>query len=133
MVLIFALAVLAIGVVGLISPETLMTLRQQYMVTLSAMSIVGALRIGLGLLLMLVARDSRLPRAIRALGVLVCAQGAIQLIAAPLVGVERAQTILEWEAMHSGLLRAGALIALAVGGFIVYGVGFGPAKAGHYD
>ena len=121
-VLIFALVVLAIGVAGVISPERLMTLRQQYMVTASAMSIVGALRISLGFLLMLVARDSRLPRAMRALGVLVCAQGSIQIIGAPFVGVERARTILEWEAMHSGLLRGGALIAVAVGGFIVYAV-----------
>jgi hypothetical protein len=63
-----------------------------------------------------------MPKAVRVLGVLVCAQGLIQLIGMPFVGVQRARAILEREAMHPALLRVGALVALTFGGFIAYAV-----------
>jgi hypothetical protein len=47
-----------------------------------------------------------------------CAQG----LAATVLGLDRAQDILEWEAMHPVLLRAGALVALAGGGFVAFAV-----------
>jgi hypothetical protein len=97
-----------------------MALRREYLATVPYA--VGAIRVMTGLLLILVAPMSRMPKAIRLLGVLVCAQGVTQLIGMPFVGRDRAQAILEWEAMHPTLLRAGALVALATGGFIAYAV-----------
>jgi hypothetical protein len=47
-----------------------------------------------------------------------CAQG----LAATLLGLDRAQAILEWETMDPVLLRAGAVVALASGGFVVLAV-----------
>ena len=38
------------------------------------------------------------------------------------VGIERAQTILGWEASHTALLRAGTLVALVTGGFVAFAV-----------
>ena len=47
-----------------------------------------------------------------------CLQG----LAATLFGLERARAILEWEAMQTALLRAGAVVALATGGFVAFAV-----------
>jgi hypothetical protein len=120
-VLSIALAVIAMGLVGVVAPEMGMALRREYVATLPYT--VGAIRVATGLLLILVAPASRLRKAIRVLGILVCAQGLAQIIGMPFVGLDRARAILEWEAMHPALLRVGALVALATGGFIAYAVG----------
>ena len=86
-------------------------------------STIGAIRLALGFLLILVAPASRMPKTMRVLGVLVCAQGLIQIVGMPFLGLDRARAILEWEAMlHPVLLRIGAVVALATGGFIAYAV-----------
>ena len=115
-----ALLIIAMGVVGFVAPEMGMALRREYVATLPYT--VGAIRVAMGLLLILVAPASRMPKAIRLLGMLVCAQGLTQIIGMPFVGLDRARAILEWEAMHPALLRAGALVAVATGGFIIYAV-----------
>ena len=115
-----ALAIVVMGVAGLVFPDAAMALRREYLATVPYA--VGAIRVMTGLLLILVAPMSRMPKAIRLLGVLVCARGVTQLIGMPFVGRDRARAILEWEAMHPTLLRAGALVALATGGFIAYAV-----------
>jgi hypothetical protein len=119
-VLVIALAIIVMGVVGAIAPDTLMAMRREYLTTVPY--VVGAIRVTLGLLLILVAPASRMPKTIRVLGVLVCAQGLTQIIGMPFVGLDSARAILEWEAMHPALLRVGALMALATGAFIVYAV-----------
>jgi len=45
------------------------------------------------------------------------------------VGLDRARAILEWEAVHTGLLRIGALMALATGGFVAFTVTLRPARS----
>lgn len=115
-----ALVIIAMGVVGFVAPEMGMALRREYVATLPYT--VGAIRVATGILLIVVAPASRMPRAIRVLGMLVFAQGLIQTIGMPFVGRDRARAILEWEAMHPALLRVGALVALATGGFIAYAV-----------
>jgi len=48
-----------------------------------------------------------------------CLQG----LAATILGVERAREVIDWEwGMPTALLRAGAAIALATGGFIAFAV-----------
>jgi hypothetical protein len=39
-----------------------------------------------------------------------------------------ARAILEWEAMHTALLRAGAVVALIASGFIVFAVTKRPSE-----
>jgi hypothetical protein len=53
-----------------------------------------------------------------------------QGLAATLLGLDRAQAILEWEAMHPVLLRAGAMVALAGGSFTAFAVA--KSKEGGY-
>jgi hypothetical protein len=117
-----ALAVIVFGVAGVIAPDAVMAMRREYVPIPLGAYAVGAIRMALGFLLIAAARGSRMPKAVRVLGVLVCAQGLIQLIGMPFVGVQRARAILEWEAMHPALLRVGALVALTFGGFIAYAV-----------
>jgi uncharacterized membrane protein HdeD (DUF308 family) len=120
-VLWIGLVIIVMGVVGVVAPDTVMAMRREYGAT--GIYIVGAIRLALGFLLILVAPASRMPKTMRVLGVLVCAQGLIQIVGMPFLGLDRARAILEWEAMlHPALLRIGAVVALATGGFIAYAV-----------
>ena len=119
-VLLIALVIIVMGVVGVVAPDTVMAMRREYGAT--GIYIVGAIRVALGFLLILVAPASRMPKTMRVLGVLVCAQGLIQVVGLPFLGLDRARAVLEWEAMPPALLRVGALVALAIGVFVAYAV-----------
>ena len=113
-----ALITIVVGIVGLISPDSVTTVRRLYFATPVRLYAAGAVRLAMGLVLILCAPASRAPRTLRALGAVVCLQG----LAAMFLGLDRARAILEWEAMHTALLRAGAVVALASGGFIAFAV-----------
>jgi hypothetical protein len=113
-----AVSVVVVGIVGIVSPDTGTMIRRQYFATPAGLHAAAAVRVAMGLVLILAARVSRAPRILRALGAVMCAQG----LAATLLGLDRAQAILEWEAMHPVLLRAGATVALASGAFIAFAV-----------
>ena len=121
-ILFVALLVIAMGVVGLLSPDTVMALRREYVVNDYGMYAVAALRLALGVLLIRFAPASRVPRTLRVLGILVCLQALVQGVGATFVSRDRAGAILDWEGSHPGLLRVGALIALAIGGFLSFAV-----------
>jgi ribose/xylose/arabinose/galactoside ABC-type transport system permease subunit len=116
--LLVALFVVVVGIVGIVSPDSVTAVRRQYFATPVGLYAAGAVRVAMGLVLILVARVSRAPKILRTLGALMCAQG----LAATLLGLDRAQAILEWDVMHPVLLRAGAIVALASGGFIALAV-----------
>jgi sugar phosphate permease len=128
-VLFVAVLLMAVGVVGMIAPDTLTEVRRTYVATPFGLYAMGAVRVVIGCLLILSASTSRTPKTLRALGVLVCLQGLVQGVGAPFVGIDRARTILEWEGAHRGLLRAGALIALATGSFVAFTVTSRPARS----
>ena len=67
----------------------------------------------MGIVLILCAPSSGAPKALRALGPVMCVLG----VAPQFLGLERARAMLEWEAKQTALLRAGAVVALATGGF----------------
>jgi len=116
--LLVALFIVVVGMVGIVSPDRLTTVRRQYFATPVGLYTAGVVRVVMGLVLILVARVSRAPKILRTLGALMCAQG----LTATLLGLDRAQAILEWEVMHPMLLRAGAMVALASGGFVALAV-----------
>ena len=116
--LLVALFIVVVGMVGIVSPDSLTTVRRQYFATPVGLYTAGVVRVVMGLVLILVARVSRAPKILRTLGALMCAQG----LTATLLGLDRAQAILEWEVMHPALLRAGAVVALASGGFVALAV-----------
>jgi hypothetical protein len=117
-VLLVALLTIVVGALGIISPDSLTTVRRLYFATPVALYTAAAIRVAMGLVMILFAPRSRTPKTLRALGVVVCAQG----LAAMAFGVDSAQAILEWEAMHTALLRSGAAVALATGGFVAFAV-----------
>jgi len=124
----FALLVTIIGLVGLISPDTLMALRREYLVNAYGMYAVAAARMALGVLLIRFAPASRAPKAVAVLGALVCLQALVQAVGATFIDFDRARAILDWEASHPGLLRVGALIALTIGGFLGFAVTKAPDR-----
>jgi hypothetical protein len=75
----------------------------------------------MGLVVILFAPHSRTPKTLRALGAVMC----VQALSATLLGPDRARAILEWETTHTALLRAGAVVAVAAGGFLVFAVAAG--------
>jgi len=116
-----ALVIIVIGIVGLVAPNRLMT-AAQYVLTPVGLYAIAALRIGMGLVLVLVAPTSRAPKTLRALGAIVLVAG----LSTPLFGVERARGVAEWAAAQGpALLRSVAVVMLAIGSSIAFAVGVG--------
>ena len=117
--LLVALFTIVIGIAGLVSPDSLTTVRRLYFATPAGLYAAAAVRIAMGLVVILCAPACRAPKILRVLGALMCLQG----LAATLFGPDRARAILEWEAMQgTALLRVGAAVALAAGGFVAFAV-----------
>ena len=115
--LLVALFTIVLGIAGLVSPDSVTTVRRLYFATPAGLYAAAAVRLAMGLVVILSATDSRAPRTLRALGAVMCMQG----LTATLLGPDRARAILEWETMRgTALLRVGAAVALAAGGFMAF-------------
>jgi hypothetical protein len=115
--LLLAVILIVVSMVGIVATDSAMTFRRSYFATPGRFYAAGAIRVSMGLVLILAASRSRWPRILRALGAVMC----LQAIAANLFGIERARAIMEWEAMQgNALLRVGAVIALASAVFIAF-------------
>jgi hypothetical protein len=115
---------IVVGIVGFISPDSLTTVRRLYFATPAGLYAAGAVRLAMGLVVILCAPASRAPKTLRALGAVMC----MQALAATILGPDRARAVLEWETMQgTARLRVGAAVALAAGGFLAFAVsGHGP-------
>jgi hypothetical protein len=117
--LVVAVFIIVVGIVGLISPDSVTTVRRLYFSTPVGLYAAGAVRVAMGLVVILCAPVSRAPKTLRALGAVIC----MQALAATLLGPDRARTVLEWEAIQgTALLRGGAAVAFATGGFLAFAV-----------
>lgn len=123
--LVVALVTVAVGVAGLVSPASLTAVRREYTATPIGLYTAGAVRLAMGLVVILGGRASRAPKALRLLGALMCMQG----LSASILGPEHARTVLEWETMRPALRRAGATVALLSGLFMVFAVTTGRRPA----
>ncbi len=118
-VLLVALFTIVVGIAGLVSPDSVTTTRRLYFATPVALYAAAAVRVGMGLVVILCAPASRAPKTLRALGAVMC----MQALSATLLGPDRARAILEWETAHgTALLRVGAAVALAAGCFVAFAV-----------
>jgi hypothetical protein len=116
--LLIALFVMVVGVTGIVMPQSLIAVGK-YVITPSGLWAIAALRVGSGLLLISVARVSRAPRTLRALGAVVVVAGLVT----PLFSVERLRAILDWEATQgSAFIRVVAGLVVLLGGFIAFAV-----------
>jgi len=107
---------LVIGLVGVIVPFALLK-AADYATTPIGLYVVAALRIGIGIVLFLVAPTTRAPKLIRVFGGIAIAAGVITV----LLGVDRARAIVAWEtAQGATLIRLSAVLALLFGGYLVF-------------
>ena len=117
--LLVALFTIVIGIGGLVSPESGTEIRRLYFATPVRLYAAAAVRVAMGLVVILSATASRAPKTLRALGAVMCMQG----LSATLMGPDHARAILEWETRQGpALLRVGAAVALAAGGFMAFAV-----------
>ncbi len=120
LVVILGLFIAAVGVIGMVCPAHLISLARSWQ-TRTGLYLAALLRIGLGLLLFLVAGDSRAPHLLRVLGVVIFVSGVVT----PVLGPERFHTILEWwDARGVGFKRVWCGCAFAFGLLLVYAVVF---------
>lgn len=123
--LLVALLVMLIGIVGVVAPDRLITVGR-FVLTPFGLYAIAALRIGMGLVLILVASTSRAPKALRAIGAVVVVAG----LATPLFGVERARGVADWAAAQGPpFLRTIAGLLFALGSFIAFAVSAGRRPA----
>src|SRR5450432_1278584 len=105
-----------IGLVGVIFPNSLLTVGQ-HLVTPTGLTIVAGLRIGIGLVLILAASASRMPKTLRVFGVIILIGGLLT----PLLGADRARAMLDWWAAQGPVFtRMVAGFAIAIGAFIAF-------------
>jgi hypothetical protein len=123
--LVVALLTIIVGIVGIVSPDSGMTVRRLYFATPGRFYTAGAVRVAMGLVLILAALRTRWPWTMRAFGAAMC----LQALVATVLGIERARPVMEWEGMQgSALLRAGAVVALASGAFMAFAVSKRPSE-----
>jgi hypothetical protein len=119
--LLVAVFIMLVGVAGVFAPDSLMTFGR-YAVTPVGLYVSAVLRVGIGLVLILVAPISRAPRTLRVFGVVAIVVG----FATALIGADRARAILDWQSSQGTvLIRVGAGLPLAIGGFIAFAVAAG--------
>ncbi len=120
-----ALFVIAVGVVGVAAPDRLLEIGR-VMVTPAGLVGVAVLRICIGMTLIWIAPTSRAPKVLQAVGAVAMLAGLVT----PLVGVERARAIFEWEAsLGTTVLRSGAAVIAAAGALLAFAVSSGRRAA----
>jgi uncharacterized membrane protein len=116
--LLVALLISLVGLTGIVSPETLASLGR-HALTPVGLYVIAAVRIGIGIILLLAAPVSRAPRTLRVFGIIAIIAG----LATPFVGVETSRRVMDWWlAQGFGCVRLLAGIALVLGGFLAYAV-----------
>jgi hypothetical protein len=109
---------ISVGIIGVISPTSLIAVGYHALNSF-ALYVVAAVRIGIGVVLILAAAGARMPKTLRVLGTVILLAG----LATPFVGVERARGMLDWWAGNGSLfLRLSLCVAIAIGAFILYAV-----------
>ena len=123
--MVVALLVLVVGVLGITAPDNLVTIGR-YVVTPTGLYLVAALRVSIGLMLMLAAEKSRMRRTVRVLGGFILIAG----ITTPIFGVDRSRVVFDWWASQGPLIiRVPAVSAAAFGAFLIYAIGSGRTRA----
>ncbi|WP_228719831.1 hypothetical protein [Methylococcus geothermalis] len=118
-VALFGMLIASFGAFGLIRPADFVGLVRHFWATSRGAHYAAALRLALGLALLLAAADSAYPRTLTALGYLSIA-GAVIIL---LLGHVRLAKIIEWWAQQpETAVRLWGFLALAVGIFLIAAV-----------
>ena len=124
------LCIAAVGAAGILAPSILVGFGQHF-VTSGPFCVVAAVRVAVGLLLLSVARASRAPRALRALGYVIVTVGIATALTG-LLAIGEARAAIEWWSRQGpGLVRGTGVLLLALGAFVAYACqGAGTISAG---
>jgi hypothetical protein len=115
---ILSLFVAALGALGMLSPERLLSLARQFQRP-GGLYAAAILRVVLGVALLFTASTARFPAIVRILGIFIVVSGLIT----PLLGLERFRRILNWWSARGPIfMRVWAGFALAFGLFLAYAV-----------
>jgi hypothetical protein len=113
---VIGLLILTVGVIGMVVPSALQWIAGR-LESPRAWYALAVIRVLLGVLLLVVAKSSRAPRALRVVAFVPLVAG----LAIPLVGVSWARATVEaWSLQGPGVLRLSAIPVLLLGGFIAY-------------
>ena len=115
-----ALILAAVSAVGVVAPSALLWIAGQSVGTSGGFYTTGVIRLALGVLLVLVAKTSRVPRVLLVLGILIILAGVATLLSGGL-GMEMAQTLIMWVVqLGMWLVRLAGVVGLVIGGFIAW-------------
>lgn len=123
--LIVAAFIVAVGVVGAVIPETVISFRAGA-VSPASLAVEAALKIAVGLALVLAAPHSRAAGTLRCMGAVIAFGG----MAVPLVGIDSARERLAWESAHLTFFRFEAALFVLLGAFIASVLVPGPPMNG---
>jgi len=113
-----AILLLTVGTVCAVFPGAMLSAAPSLLTTVGLYSI-GALRLGMGVVMLWAAGPSRYPKVLRAFGVLFIVAG----VATPIFSEDRARGMMELGAAQGSLLiRAAGLLIVAFGIFIAHAV-----------
>ena len=113
---IVALFAFTAGLTGIIAPDRLLGLRS-LLSTQRALIVIGTIRLAIGVVLIMAAPGSRLPRTLRIIGIVMM----LAAVATPLFGIERTRVVLEWEAAQGPVfMRFVGILILAIGGLLAF-------------
>lgn len=105
-----------LGAIGVVAPEALLGIARRFQ-SPSGIYLAAALRIALGASLLVAARRSRAPRAVRVIGIVILVGGLLT----PVIGLERFREIVEWWGTRGPLLMRGwSALALVAGATLAY-------------
>ena len=105
------------GAIGLLRPQSLLTTLNGVKTSKRAIYALSAVRVGVGLLMVLGAPVTAAPGAIRALGILVIVAGASVVV----MGIARTRRVIDWFATRSTAVQRAFLTGgIAFGVFLAW-------------
>ena len=117
-VALFGIAIILLGILGMVRPAHLIRLVVGTWRSRKGFYFAIGIRVVFGIVLLLVASQSRFPEAFRVLGII----SLVAAMAAPFLGFDRLQRFVQWWAKRpSGFVRGWSLMAAAFGVFLCYG------------
>ncbi len=117
-VALFGIAITLLGILGLVRPGNLIRLVQRSWQSQKGFYFSIGIRVVFGIVLLLVASQSRFPDAFRVLGII----SLVAALAAPFLGFDRLQRFVQkWSKRSPGFIRGWSVMAAAFGVFLLYG------------
>ena len=117
-VALFGIAIILLGVLGLVRPGNLMRLVLGSWQSRKGFYFAIGIRIVFGIILLMTASQSRFPDGFRVLGII----SLMAAMAAPFLGFDRLQRFVQkWMKRSPGFIRGWSVMAAALGVFLLYG------------